>query len=188
MRAWNLLRLNPGWVVAAQLLALAGFPLLSQKVETKPHPSVDLSSYKTFAFEESTRGATHLFYKYPQAEQWVRESLQENLAASGYEHAGSHEPDLHIRISAGMELRERVVETGRVYNKFVEQFIEATLTVEFVDALSQEVIWTGIASDRAFLKRNGVDMTPEKARQKIRKALRKMIQRIQAKDGKPARH
>ena len=172
-------RLKPRWLILALLATWTGYPLVSQKVETKPDPSVDLSAYKTFAFEEAIRILTDPLSQHPQAEQWVRESLQENLAAAGYAHVDSRQPDFLIRISGRTELQERKVETGRKYNTFVEQFIQATLTVEFIEAGSQKVIWTGIASDRAFVQRKGIDITPQKARRKIRKAVRKMIQRFQ---------
>ncbi len=185
MRSWNRIRLKPPWLVVALLVAWTSYPLLSQKVETKADRSVDLSAYKTFAFEEAIRILTDPFFQHPQAEQWVRESLQENLAAAGYAHVHSQQPDFRIRISGRTELQERKVETGRVYNTFVEQFIQATLTVEFIEAGSRNVIWTGIASDRAFVQRKGIGITPQKARRKIRKAVRKMIQRFQRSASQP---
>jgi hypothetical protein len=144
--------------VLASILLLSLFACSSMEVQTAVAPHANLSQYRTYAWAPKPASATDR----PRAsvlEETVKSAVEKEVAEKGLVPAEGAEPDLLISyygvsrdsVSFGIAPSYGYGYGGGYYSGgyYKQPYVtrEGSLTLQFTDAKTKEVVWQGTASD-----------------------------------------
>ena len=161
------------------LFFLTGAACLAMSVKTSYVPEVDYSAYRTYSWKPRVEvGPDHPLAEGGEVDRIVKQAADSILATQGFERTEVETPDLWINYAAfavdkmdvegiKREVSGRVSWIGDPTAHSTRSYREGTLVFEIFDAGSDELIWSGWASE--------VASSQEKLRKKAEKAARKIL-------------
>src|SRR5215475_3650855 len=162
------------------LLAVFALAICAAATETKTDydHSYKLSTLQSFKFaDQSQRAANDALRSNDLNERRIRSAIQENLAGLGIKE-NTADPSFIVAFYAGTQKQAQISASGYgplrwgAGNIWVNQSLEGTAVVDFIDARTNQVVWRGFVSRT---------VEPNKSDENIRKAIKKLIDRF-AKD------
>lgn len=143
-------------------------------VAVEQDESVDLASYRTWSWIEATEGETG-DAELDEATAQIRRTVDEELASKGLHQAPQPEAGLLVAHQLGVE--QKVDFTDPYYtDEVAKRYEEETLTLDFLDAETSEVVWRGTSRTRV----RGSDSPAERA-QRIEAAVDAILARFPAR-------
>jgi Domain of unknown function (DUF4136) len=177
------------WTMGLFAAALAvAAPVWAVQVQTAHPPGVDYTRYQTYRWAERPDLApNHPLAEGSPLDRLIRTAGDRALAAAGYKVAESGAPDLRISyvgyvtdklVIEGVhkELADGVAWIGDPQAHSQISYQEGTLVIEIRDAKSDELVWSGWASD--------VANSPERLRKKAEKAAFKILKNFPPEDSR----
>lgn len=163
---------------AAALTACAA----TMRVSSYAERAADFRHYRTYAFEPTEPVSTGdprldsnpFFY------QRVQGAVEKQLAATGYEKAGSGTPDLLIHFHASITQEIDTTEIDRKYGYCTSSecrpfvYDAGTLLLDFVDARTNKLVWRGWAEGSM----DGVVDNQSWMEQKVDDAVNRILARL----------
>ena len=162
------------------LLAVIALAICAAATETKSDydHGYNLGTLQSFKFaDQSQRAANDALRGNDLNERRIRSAIQENLSGMGIQENAA-DPSFIVAFYAGTQKQAQISTSGYgplrwgAGNVWVNQSLEGTAVVDFIDAKTNQVVWRGFVS-------RTVD--PNKSDENIRKAIKKLIERF-AKD------
>lgn len=166
------------------LIALLATPVWAMKVTVEHEPGVDFSRYSTYEFHpQPERPADHPLAPGSPLGARIMAAVERQLAARGFRKVEGDRPDfrvlyygvlqdhldiegVHYQLGDHVEFMGPVDQASRSYSQGI-------LVLHVRDAGSDEVVWKGWATD--------VARTPEKLREKVEKAVKKILNQFPPK-------
>jgi hypothetical protein len=162
-------------------LALSSAQAWGQDIQTDFDRSFGFARLKTYAYAEQRRASNDPLEANPINDRRVRAALDSQLAALGYRLETGGKPDFLVAYHAAARNKIGLQDWGYGPGRWgsrridVNEYVEGTLVVDFVDAARRELIWRGSATGT---------IEPKEAEKKIPKAVAKLIGQY-SKDTKP---
>ena len=159
------------------LLAVFALAICAAATETKSDydHSYNLRTLQSFKFaDQSQRAANDALRGNDLDERRISSAIQENLAALGIKE-NTADPSFIVAFYAGAQKQTQISTSGYgplrwgAGNVWVNQSLEGTAIVDFIDAKTNQVVWRGFVS-------RTVD--PNKSDENIRKDIKKLIERF----------
>ena len=169
-----------GLVLSAATVCSAGM-----KADSKSYAAADLSAYATYEWStDQEADSGHPLAEGSTLDRRLQQLARDLLAGRGLAPVADGEPDLWIRCYAiAKEMQDiggvkkdmggGVTWVGDVVAHGVTAYRQGTLSIELVDAQSEELLWAGWASDVL-----PVVPDPAKIGKKAEKALKKILKQL----------
>ena len=172
--------------------ALAGVAVLAlgacatMTVSSHVAPAVDLRSFYTYDWgpRDALPAADPRLDRDPYFHDYVQGAIEKQLTAIGLERASARRaPDLlvhyHVNVTTRIDVARADRERGHCYGDDcgarVVEYEAGTLVIDLVDRPTNRVIWRGWAQDSV----DGVLDDPDRLREKIDVAVRRILERFQ---------
>jgi hypothetical protein len=175
--------------VTSGLAVLAGAACSTVKVDTisAPGEAERASAYRTYAWlpQPENRDANH----HPLLEGVVRQSVDEELAAKGYQHVTAGKPDFLVGWHASRQTKVDVQSVDSYYGvgwdwgwaagppqNYVTEYQQGTLIIDVVDGAANKLVWRGTAEADL-----GTNPRAEETAKKVDEAAEKILERFPPK-------
>lgn len=156
----------------------------TMNVSSHVQHGLDIAQYRTYdwgAADALPTGDPRLDQD-PYFQDRVQGAFEKQMAAHGFERAGSERPDLlihyHASINRRLDVNRADHSRGYCYDEDcrarVIEYEAGTLVLDIVDARTNRVIWRGWAQHSV----EGVLGHPERMARKIDEAVRRMLERL----------
>lgn len=174
-------------IVTRILLAVFALAICATATETKSDydHSYNLRALQSFKFaDQSQRAGNDALRGNDLDERRISSAIQENLAALGIKE-NNVDPSFIVAFYAGTQKEAQISTSGYgplrrgVGNVWVNQSLEGTAIVDFIDAKTNQVVWQGFVS-------RTVD--PNKSDENIRKDIKKLIEQFSKDRQQQQRH
>jgi N-acyl-D-aspartate/D-glutamate deacylase len=158
------------------ILSLCVTGLAAAEVKSDYDRAFDMSRLQSFRFaDHSRRSPKDALASDELAAKRLHSAIQNNLVGLGMQQQATG-ADFEVFYFATLRNQAQVTTSGRprwgMGAVWVDQYVQGTVVVQFLDAKSGELIWRGFVTD-------AVD--PAKSEEKINKGIKKLIDRF-AKD------
>jgi hypothetical protein len=167
------------------VLVLWGSSAYGQSISSTYDKDYHLSSLKTYEYKTEERENTDPLATDTLMDRQIKDALEDALHSYAI-HQASGEPDFlisyHIAtkdVAGGRRLPFRGL-PGPGGNLRIENYVQGTLVVDFIDPQTKRLIWRGVAS--AIVGRGAVDF--KVAEEKIKAACKALVERFRNEPGR----
>jgi hypothetical protein len=162
--------------IACLVLCVFAVASNAQSVQTDFDRSFDFSKLKTFNFAVQRRGLGDALAQDPLNNGRIRAALEANLEAGGFVSGGDARPDFavayYVSTRDALNVQDYSFGPPRWFGRRdirVNQYTEGTLTVDFIDVATRQVVWRGLASGSVELK---------DAEKRVNRAVEKLVKQF----------
>ncbi len=164
------------------MFVLSAAICLGMSVKSSYSPATDFSGYRTYAWEPRPEtDPEHPLAEGGAVDRIVKQTAEPILAKKGFERIEGDSPDLRIYFTGVVmdkvdvegvkrQVSEGVSWIGDPHAHAMRAYKEGTLVIEILDATSDELIWSGWASE--------VASSQPKLRKKAAKAVRRILEQF----------
>ena len=160
--------------ISCLLLMLSALTATAQSVQTDYDRSFNLAMFKSYGFYQQVRRPGDPLASSPLNDRRIHDALDSQLKAHGFVNSSTGQPDFSIAYfvttSKGLDIRDnRFGILQRMGSINVDQVLEGTVVVVFVDHATRREVWRGFVSG---------PINPKNLEKDVNKGIAKLVEKF----------